>query len=139
MCGLAAMAGASMVLNIFDHGGTVMDHAPPLDDVVLARVPGHGTAHALVAHSPDGPVLGYEGEGFPGRSGFGVVLVDDSTDAVRGAIVFDADPPPGRPQVGSIADDRIVLPLHAMRVRWASVSDPKCPLFWPRDLEALTR
>lgn len=130
MCGLTSLASANLVLQQFQSGAKVLD-APPtgMHDTVPARVVGHGTAHALAAPTPDGLVLGYEGEGFPERPGFGLLLVEDSLDTFKGVLIYDLDPPTDFPKLGSISSAKLTMPLYGVRVNWGAVSDRKCPLF----------
>jgi len=129
-CGFAAIAGSNLVLQQFQKRTTVMSDAPKgLDtSLVATRVVGYGTSASLAATSPKGIVLGYEGAGFPQRPGFAVALVDDSSEALHGVLVFESDGPVDYPQIGIISTATSTLPLYAMRVSWSDVSDRKCPL-----------
>jgi len=134
MCGLAALAAGSMILDQFQGASTVMDAAPPdLAGTVPARVVGRGTTRALVARTDSDVSLGYEGEGFPAVPGFAVVLVDDSSEVLRGVLIFETDGPADYPQIGTISSATSTLPLYAMRINWGRVSDERCPLFAVRD------
>jgi hypothetical protein len=130
MCGFTAMAAGTMILDQFQVGSTVLSAAPTdLVGTVPARVVGRGTARALVARTDSGVTLGFEGEGFPPQPGFALVLVDDSTEVLRGVLIFETDGPADYPQIGTISSATSTLPLYAMRVNWARVSDERCPLF----------
>lgn len=130
MCGFAILAAGSMVLEQFQGRATVMPTAPPdLQGTVPARIVGRGTTRALVARTDSAVALGFEGEGFPAQPGFAVVLVDDSTEVLRGVLVFESDGPADYPQIGTISSATSTLPLYAMRVNWNRVSDERCPLF----------
>lgn len=130
VCGFATLAVGVTVLDQFQAATTVMADVPgDLEGAVPARVVGRGTARALVARSDAAVLLGYEGEGFPERPGFGLVLVDDSSEVTRGVLIFDSDGPADYPQIGTISSATSTIPLYAMRIRWASVSDERCPLF----------
>lgn len=134
VCGLAGMAAGSMVLNQFQGATTVIPTAPPdLAGTVPARVVGRGTHRALVARTEAGVSLGYEGEGFPEHPGFAVVLVDDSSEVLRGVLIFETDGPMDYPQIGTISSATSSLPLYAMRVNWGRVSNDRCPLFAASD------
>jgi len=134
VCGFAAMAASSLVLDQFQQRTTVMPAAPAdLQGTVPARMVGHGTTRALVARTDSNVTLGFEGEGFPATPGFAVVLVDDSTEAMRGVLVFDSDGPVDYPQIGTISSATSTIPLYAMRITWSRVSDPRCPLFATAD------
>jgi hypothetical protein len=130
VCGLAAMAAGSMVLDQFQARTTVMDAPPPdLTGSVPARIVGRGTARALVARTDSTVALGFEGEGFPAIPGFAVALVDDSSEVFRGVLIFEASGPADYPQIGTISSPTSSLPLYAMRITWSRVSDQRCPLF----------
>jgi hypothetical protein len=132
MCGLAALAAGSMVLEQFQGRTTVISTVPTdLQGTVPARIVGRGTTRALVARTDSGVTLGFEGEGFPMHPGFAVALVDDSTEVLRGVLVFESDGPADYPQIGTISSATSTLPLYAMRVTWTRVSDERCPLFAP--------
>ena len=134
MCGLAAMAAGSAILDQFQGRTTVMDHAPPdLQGTVPARIIGRGTRRALVARSDSTVALGFEGEGFPQIPGFAVALVDDSSEVFRGVAIFESAGPADYPQIGTISSATSSLPLYAMRITWARVSNDRCPLFAPAD------
>jgi hypothetical protein len=130
MCGFTAMAAGSMILDQFQGRSTVIATAPAdLAGTVPARVVGRGTTRALVARTDSGVLLGFEGEGFPATPGFALVLVDDSTEVLRGVLIFETDGPADYPQIGTISSATSTLPLYAMRVTWSRVSDERCPLF----------
>jgi hypothetical protein len=132
VCGFAALAAGTLVLDQFQTGTTLLSSPPAgLTGDVPARVVGRGTAHALAARTDSGVALGYEGEGFPDRPGFGVALVDDSSEVFRGVLIFDSDGPADYPQIGTVSSASSTVPLYAMRITWSRVSNPKCPLFAP--------
>src|SRR5262245_9411632 len=86
-CGFASFAGASMTMQQLGMRQKWLNRAPAdLKAVLPARVVGHGTARVLVTEGRDGVVMGYEGESFPRSPGFGVLLVDDSSEVVRGVL-----------------------------------------------------
>jgi hypothetical protein len=122
-CGLAAVAAGSMILDHFQGRSTVMAAAPAdLAGTGPARVVGRGTTRALVARTDAGVSLGFEGEGFPEYPGFAIVLVDDSTEVLRGVLVFETDGPADYPQIGTISSATSTLPLYAMRISWSRIA-----------------
>ena len=134
VCGISAMAGASMVLEQFTVPGKILSELPiGLEGVVPARVIGYGTARALAAHGPDGAILGYEGEGFPAMPGFALALVEDSLDTFKGVLIYDLEPPQSIPQLGTISSSTTTVPLFGLRVMWSAVSSERCPMFAPPD------
>lgn len=129
-CGFASIAGAAMATQQLRNRHAWLVKPPTdLKAVVAARVVGRGTARALVTSGPDGLVLGYEGEGFPATPGFGVLLVDDSSEVTRGVLIYDKEEQDAIPKLGTISGAASTIPLYGMRVNWTSVSDPRCPLF----------
>ena len=134
VCGIAAMAGAAMVLEQFAVPGRVLSELPDvLEGVVPARVIGYGTARALAAPGPDGASLGYEGEGFPEVPGFALALVEDSLDTFMGVLIYDLEPPQSIPQLGTVSSSTTTVPLFGLRVMWSAVSSERCPMFAPPD------
>lgn len=135
VCGISALAGATMVLNQLQETGKILQEPPAgLEGVVPARVVGYGTGHAIVAEGAEGLILGYEGQGFPSEPGFALALVEDSLDTFKGVLIYDSDPLPSSvPQLGSVSSATTTIPLHGMRVMWSAVSSERCPLFAPLD------
>lgn len=129
-CGLTFIAAAGIVLQSLQDVNRLVANPPlELTEVLPARVVGYGTERAMVARGPDGLVLGYQGQGFPPVPGFGLVLVDDSSEVVRGVLIYEAEPPQGYPKLGTITGASSTLPLYGARVHWPSVTAPRCPLF----------
>lgn len=129
-CGFASIAGASMAAQQLRNRHAWLNQPPgDLKTVIAARVVGFGTSRALVTRGPDGLVVGYEGQGFPTRPGFGVILVDDSSEVTRGVLIFDKEEQDGIPTLGTISGSTSTIPLYGMRINWGGVSDPRCPLF----------
>jgi hypothetical protein len=131
LCGIAMVGSGAMVLDHFQTGTTVLTEAPDelTRGVVPIRVIGYGTSRALAAQGPEGVVLGYEGAGFPTIPGFAVALVDDSSEVLRGVLVFEAAGRVDYPQLGTVSSATSTLPLYGMLIRWSEVSEPRCPLF----------
>ena len=69
------------------------------------------------------------GEAFPRTPGFGVLLVDDSSEVTRGVLIYDKEEQERVPKLGTITGTRSTIPLYGLRVNWNGVSDAKCPLF----------
>lgn len=131
VCGFTLLASANMVIQQANNIHRVMREPPAdLSSRVAARVVGYGTSTARTEESDSsGLMFYYEGEGFPTIPGFGVALVDDSSEVFRGVLIYDLDVPRGYPHLGGIAGPELVIPLIGLRVMWSAVSDPTCPLF----------
>ena len=131
-CGFASIAGASMTLQYLQNRHAWLTTPPPdLKATIPARVVGFGTSRALVTQGRSGLVMGFEGKGFPRTPGFGLLLVDDSSEASRGVLIYDKEEQEGVPKLGTISGTTSTIPLYGLRVSWAGVSDPRCPLFAP--------
>ncbi len=129
-CGFAVLGAANKVLEQLQTGSRVLAEVP--DDfrgTVPARIPGYGTVPALVGESAEGPIVAYDGEGFPQRPGFGLILVEDSTDTFQGVLIYDLDPPMGYPVLGGVSNGHYVIPMFGLRVAWGAISTRRCPLF----------
>jgi hypothetical protein len=78
----------------------------------------------------EGPLsLGYDGEGLPSEPGFAVAIVDDSSEAFRGVLIFETNPPEGYPELGVVAQGANSVPLFGLRIHWSSVNSEDCPIF----------
>ncbi len=137
VCGFAILAAANRVLDQFQVPGKIISGVPEdIGPVVPARVVGYGTAPTSVTRGEAGLEMTYRGEGFPPVPGFGLVLVEDSTDTFQGVLIYEIEPPSGLPWLGTISSGNSTLPLYGLRVTWGAVSEPRCPLF--RSLDATT-
>ncbi|MFQ5550116.1 MAG: hypothetical protein ACE5FJ_02635 [Gemmatimonadales bacterium] len=130
ICGITHLASANAVMQQANTVHRILFDPPEgLDGIHPARAVGYGTGSVLVATTEDGLLAGFQGQGFPQIPGFGVVLMDDSAEVFRGVIVYDLEVPENYPQIGTISDDRLTIPLLGLRVYWAAVNDERCPLF----------
>jgi hypothetical protein len=136
-CGFTSMAVASRLVQSLQDLSHVVN-TPPTDvpSLIPGKVVAHGTARVAAERTATGLALHYGGEAFPQVPGFGVLLVDDSTEAVRGVMIFEPDPPKGYPKLGTIDSGATSLPLYGMRVHWADLNAPRCPMFQPLDSSA---
>ncbi len=141
-CGFASIAAASLVMqSLQDLSHAVAALPPNLPDTLPGKVVGHGTMRLVTTSGPEGPVLQYEGEGLPKLPGFGLLLVDDSLEVVRGVLIFEPESPPGFARLGSIvsATSTTALPLLGLRVHWPSLNAPRCPMFQPVGADSAQR
>lgn len=130
VCGFTLLASGGRVLDQVANVNAVLRTPPEamLSEVSPTRVVGHATARSVPREGPDGLVLTYEGEGMPAEPGFGVALVDDSSEVYRGVMIFEVSPP-DYPLMGVITNGISTLPLFGVRVHWSSVNSEKCPIF----------
>lgn len=133
ICGITMLASASRIIDQLAQPHSALT-VPPVElqqGVVRTRVVGYGTTPATTAAVEGGGVaVQYTGLGFPETPGFGVALVDDSSEVFQGILIWDKEPPPDDyPRIGTIADANIVMPLIGVRVNWGYVYSDRCPLF----------
>ena len=70
----------------------------------------------------------YAGSGFPARTGYGLLVVDDTSQRAMGVLVFESQEPKDYPRLGTVTGGSTTLNLYGVRVDWASVNNPRCPL-----------
>jgi hypothetical protein len=139
-CGFAAIAAGSLVMqSLQDLSHAVA--APPanIPDTLPGKVVGRGTTRLVKSTGPDGLVLHYEGDGLPKLPGFGLLLVDDSLEVVRGVLIFEPEGPPGFAKIGTITSSDAQVPLLGLRVHWPSLNAPRCPMFQPVGADSAQR
>jgi hypothetical protein len=140
VCGMSLLVGPSLIQQQLNNARAILSDVPRgMPASLPARVAGEAdTARALVATDHGRLVLSFAGKGFPpvqtdstrrDSSVFGLLLVDDSTDVVKGVLVFAGGRPPKEyPRLGTIVGDDQVVPLFGIRLAWTAVSNPRCPL-----------
>lgn len=131
-CGFASIAAGSLVvqsLQDLSHAVTTVPANVP--DTLPGKVVGHGTNRVVKAGGADSLVLQFDSPDLPKIPGFGLLLVDDSLEVVRGVLVFEPESPPGFKRIGTVVGGPARLPLLGLRVHWPSLNAPKCPMFQP--------
>jgi hypothetical protein len=129
-CGFASIAAGSLVMQSLQdvsHAVTAVPAALP--DTLPGKVVGHGTTRLVKTGRPDSLVLQFEGPDLPQIPGFGLLLVDDSLEVVRGVLIFEPEAPPGFTRLGTVASSTAKVPLLGLRVHWPSLNAPRCPMF----------
>lgn len=134
-CGIALIAGPSLITSQLSNARAVVTDPPRgLPDSLPARVieqkAGSGGSGALlVGRDAEGKVsMQYRGPGFPAR-GYALLVVDDTSQRAMGVLILDQEEPQRHPVVGTVIGGSTTLNLYGVRVDWASVSNPRCPLF----------
>jgi hypothetical protein len=125
-----------MILQRLTNATAVLTGAPRgLPATLPARVifVGEGVkppqGEALVAYSQNQLVMGYQGTGFPSPpGGYGLLVVDDSTQRAEGVLIYESDPPKNYAQIGTVTGADRSVPLFGVRVDWPSMNNPRCPL-----------
>lgn len=133
ICGITMLAAGARILDqiALPHMARTEPPEELREGIVPARVVGYGTTPAVTGLADDGSVIvTYQGEGFPSSPGFGAALVDDSSEVLRGILIWDAEPPPADyPRIGAITNTSTTMPLIGVSVHWQSVNSDRCPLF----------
>jgi hypothetical protein len=135
-CGMAQLIGPSLIQDQLRHLPFVLTAAPRgLPATLPVRVAGvTQQSTVVVSDAKGGLTMEYQGTGFPSGSmsdstGYALLVVDDSTQRAEGVLIYESRrPPPGYPSIGTLTAAGQTVPLYGVRVEWASVSNPKCPL-----------
>lgn len=143
VCGMALLVGPSLIQQQLNDARAILTAVPrglPGGGTLPARIAGESdTARVHVAYDGDRLVLQFEGSRFPAVSSvdstgrdstvFGLLLVDDSTEVVQGVLVYDRPRPPADyPRLGTLVGGDRFVPVYGVRLNWAGVSNPRCPL-----------
>lgn len=132
-CGIAAIAGPALITSQLSNARAVLTDPPRgLPDslgglVILLKTRDIGAL--IVGRDAAGRVsMQYRGQGFPTK-GYGLLVVDDTSQRAMGVLMVDQEEPERHPVIGTVIGGSTVLNLYGVRVDWASVSNPRCPLF----------
>lgn len=132
-CGIALIAGPSLVTSQLGNARAVLTDPPrgvpdSLPALVIQQQKNDRGA-MIIGRDAEGRVsMQYRGPNFPPR-GYGLLVVDDTSQRAMGVLVIDQEDPAGHPVIGSVIGGSTALNLYGVRVDWASVSNPRCPLF----------
>jgi hypothetical protein len=135
-CGLAQIAGPALIQQQLVNLPYVLTDAPrglppslPARVVFVGEGPRPAQGEVLIAYSGNQLVMGYQGTGFPAPpGGYGLLVVDDSTERAQGVLIYESTIPRNYPQLGTVTGADHGVPLFGVRVNWAGVSNPRCPL-----------
>jgi hypothetical protein len=132
-CGLALVAAPTLILQRLTDLRAVLTDAPRgLPERLPARVVGTRQGEVLVSYDEQRLVLGYQGAAFPSDTqyAFGLLIVDDTTQRAVGVLIYgSSEVPRPYPRLGTVTGDgTTVLGLYGLRLAWADVSNPRCPL-----------
>jgi hypothetical protein len=134
-CGLAQIAGPALIQQQLTLAAFVLPDAPRgLPDRLPARVIDiqslQPQSDVQVSYRQDRLALAYQGANFPPRDvGYGLLVVDDSTQRAQGVLIYQSQRPPSSyAEIGQVVAADRSIPLYGVRVDWPSVSNPRCPL-----------
>ena len=131
-CGIALLAGPSLITSQLSNARAVVTDPPrglPDSLPVLVIQQKNDRGAVIVGRDAEGKVsMQFRGPAFPQR-GYGLLVVDDTSQRAMGVLVLDQELPASHPAIGTVIGSSIALPLYGVRVDWASVNNPRCPLF----------
>ena len=132
-CGIAAIAGPALITSQLSNARMVVTDPPRgLPDslpTLIIQPKSRDTGVVIVSRDAAGRVsMLYRGAGFPQR-GYGLLVVDDTSQRAMGVLIVDQEVPRDHPAIGTIIGGSTALNLYGVRVDWANVSNPRCPLF----------
>ena len=129
-CGIAALAGPTLLLTEFGVPGQTLARSPSqLPERLVARMAAGPAYRAVVGRVDTTWVIGVEGTFTEAdMPGFGALVLDREGTAL-GVMLYVGDPLQGAPILGqvSIADE--FLPLIGIQLDPARFEDPACPMF----------
>ena len=131
-CGIALLAGPSLITSQLTNARAVLTDPPrglsdSLPALVIQQKNDRGAV--LVGRDAEGRVsMQFRGPSFPPR-GYGLLVVDDTSQRAMGVMILDQEEPAGHPAIGTVIGGSTALNLYGVRVDWASVNNPRCPLF----------
>ncbi len=129
-CGIAMLAGPTILLSEFATPGQALSVAPRnMPEHLVARIAAGPAFRAVVGMADTTWVVGVEGsfsaEEMPG---YGVLVVGQQ-GGVRGVMLFTGDPIRGAPVLGQVSIGSELLPLIGIQLPEARYEDPACPFF----------
>lgn len=129
-CGIAALAGPTLLLSEFAVPGQTLT-APPdrLPEQVAVRLVAGPALRGILGRADSLVIVGVEGA-VPGAitPGFGV-LITDPAGAARGVLLYEGAPVENAPVIGTVAIGSASLPLIGIQLDPARIEDPRCPFF----------
>jgi hypothetical protein len=129
-CGIALIAGPTIIQQQLTNPRAVITDAPRgLPEALPAMVIQQQQGQVAIGYDADGRiVMGYRGAGFPTQGGYGLLVVDDTSQRAMGVLILESEEPSQHPRLGTITGGGAALNVYGVRVDWASVSNPRCPL-----------
>src|SRR5437016_13441046 len=125
-CGIALLAGPGLITSQLSNARAVLTDPPrgipdSLPALVIQQKNDRGAV--IVGRDAEGKIsIQFRGPSFPSR-GYGLLVVDDTSQRAMGVLFLDQEEPAGHPAIGTIIGGSTVLNLYGVRVDWASVSN----------------
>lgn len=133
-CGIALLAGPGLITSQLSNARDVLTDPPrgipdSLPALVIQKSNDRGAV--IVGRDAEGKVsMQFRGPAFPAQ-GYGLLVVDDTSQRAMGVLILDQEEPKRHPAIGTVIGGSTALNLYGVLVDWASVSNPRCPLFGP--------
>jgi hypothetical protein len=131
-CGIALLAGPGLVTSQLSNARAVLTDPPrgipdSLPALVIQKSNDRGAV--IVGRDAEGKIsMQFRGPAFP-TQGYGLLVVDDTSQRAMGVLILDQEEPDRHPAIGTVIGGSTALNLYGVLVDWASVSNPRCPLF----------
>lgn len=129
-CGVAALAGPTMLLSEFATPGQTLGLPPDsLPPRLVARMVAGPAMPAIVGRTDSAWVVGVEGTLAPSITpGFGV-LVMNTDGAARGVLIYEGSPIAQAPVLGTLTIEARTVPLLGIQLDPGKYEDARCPVF----------
>lgn len=130
LCGISLLASPAVIMDQFSVPRQTLSVPPRnLPEEIPVRFAADALVRGLVGMTDSLMVVGVDQPMPDARvPGFGVLVTDLNGD-VKGVMVFDGDPIPGAPKLGTIHVGERSADLLGVRIDFARIEDPRCPLF----------
>lgn len=129
-CGIAAVAGQSLILEEFTRPRTTLSVAPAtLPETLPVRIALGPALRAVAGRTDSGLVIGLDGP-LPATPpvGFGVLIVSPAGEAL-GVLLYQGSPIDGAPHLGTVNAGERNLPLIGLQTDITRFQDASCPIF----------
>jgi hypothetical protein len=130
-CGIALLAGPSLITSQLANPRAVLTDPPRgiPDSLPALVIQKNDRGAVIVGRDAAGKIsMQFRGPSFASR-GYGLLVVDDTSQRALGVLILDQEEPASHPSIGTIIGGGTTLNLYGVRVDWASVNNPRCPLF----------
>jgi hypothetical protein len=130
-CGIAAVAGQSLLIEEFTREGRVLGTPPAtLPEVIPVRMALGEAYRAIVGRTDSSSlVIGVEGAMPPTPIPGFAVLVVNAEGAAQGVLLYEGKPIQGAPLLGTVSAGDRTLPLIGLRTDITQFEDKSCPVF----------